>query len=152
MLDYLESARRAHTDQSSGWSFSKGQNLEVKHVCKCTCFTTNTTLIPLQQAPKGRDLCSTCTKQFCVDKIEACRGAQIIESNDDSSTGFEGQVWAKCFGAYALTVRDPTKDQTIVSLYLLCLFFLLFWAFLRSRHGQTFFDAVPRTLRQLFRR
>ena len=152
MVHHRERARRAHADEASNWGFGKSEHLEVKHVCKCTCFTTNTTLIPLHQAPKGRDLCSTCTKQFCVQSAEACRGAQIIESTDDSSTGFEGQVWAKCFGACALTVRDPTKDQSIVSLYLLCVVFLLLWAFLRSRQGQTLLDAVPRMLRQMLRR
>lgn len=75
------------------------QQVGLMHVCKCTCFTTNTTLIPLYVPKRGRDLCSACTKQFCVERAEGCRGAQIAEGNDDTATGYEGQVWAKCFGA-----------------------------------------------------
>ncbi|WFD36418.1 hypothetical protein MCUN1_003297 [Malassezia cuniculi] len=117
-------ARHSRADKTGGWGFGKSQHLEVLH------------------APKGHDLCSTCTKQFCVDNAEGCRGAQIVESNDDTSTGFEGQVWAKCF------VRDPTKDQSIVSLYLLCVVVLLCWAFLRSNRGTALLDTVSRAVRR----
>ena len=95
---HLRAVLQPRAEYTNDWGFNKNQNLEVLHVCKCTCFTTNTTLIPLHQAAKGNDLCSSCTKQFCVDRAEGCHGAKIVESTDDSSTGYEGQVWAKCFG------------------------------------------------------
>lgn len=82
----------------------------LMHVCKCTCFTTNTTLIPLYVPQRPGDLCSTCTKQFCVERAEGCRGAQIAEGNDDTGTGFEGQVWAKCFSTYTRS-HSPRSDQ-----------------------------------------
>ncbi|WFD39418.1 uncharacterized protein MJAP1_002395 [Malassezia japonica] len=113
----------------------------LMHVCKCTCFTTNTTLIPLYVPQRPGDLCSTCTKQFCVERAEGCRGAQIAEGNDDTGTGFEGQVWAKCF------IRDPTKDQTIVLLYLIAVLGLLLVAFLRSRAGHAMLTRARRVLR-----
>ncbi|EDP44310.1 hypothetical protein MGL_1707 [Malassezia globosa CBS 7966] len=79
------------------WSIYN-QPVRFVHVCKCTCFTTNVTLIPIYWPKDGRNLCSTCTKNFCVEQVEGCRGAQIVETNSDTATGFEGQVWAKCFG------------------------------------------------------
>lgn len=71
------------------------------HVCKCTCFSTNTTLFPIYVPANGHDLCSTCTKEFCVERAEGCHGAQIADGSGDTATGFEGQVWAKCFGMYS---------------------------------------------------
>lgn len=72
----------------------------LRHVCKCTCFTTNTTLVPLYVGGKTGNLCSMCTKQFCLEQAAGCKGAQIAEGNDDTGTGYEGQVWAKCFGRW----------------------------------------------------
>ena len=83
------------------WSIYN-QPVRFVHVCKCTCFTTNVTLIPIYWPKDGRNLCSTCTKNFCVEQVEGCRGAQIVEANSDTATGFEGQVWAKCFGKFLL--------------------------------------------------
>ena len=130
------------TDHAEGHGGDAAQQpMGLVHVCKCTCFTTNTTLIPLYVPDKQGNLCSTCTKQFCVQRAESCRGAKIAESNVDTSTGFEGEVWAQCFGASQThaparltgAVRDPTRDQTIVTFYLLFVLGLLLWALLRSR-------------------
>lgn len=87
----------AHTPHA--WR-GDSQAVGLVHVCKCTCFSTNTTLVPLYDAADGKDLCSTCTKQFCVEMAEPCHGAQIADGTGDTATGFEGQVWAKCFGTY----------------------------------------------------
>lgn len=76
------------------------EHVGLIHVCKCTCFTTNTTLIPLYAPTPQGDLCSACTKQFCLERAEGCHGAQIAEVNDDTATGYEGQVWAKCFSTW----------------------------------------------------
>lgn len=76
------------------------KHVGIVHVCKCTCFTTNTTLIPLYVPTPQGDLCSACTKQFCLERAEGCHGAQIAEVNDDTATGYEGQVWAKCFSMW----------------------------------------------------
>lgn len=77
-----------------------------------------------------------------MERAEGCRGAQIVESNSDTATGYEGQVWAKCF------VRDPTKDQSIVFLYLVCVLALLFWALIRSHYGQALLGRIRDRLRR----
>lgn len=77
------------------------QPVGLVHVCKCTCYSTNSTLIPLYMAQHTADPCSLCTKQFCVDHVEACHGAKIVDGSGDTATGFEGQVWAKCFGMFS---------------------------------------------------
>lgn len=123
------------------WSIYN-QPVRFVHVCKCTCFTTNVTLIPIYWPKDGRNLCSTCTKNFCVEQVEGCRGAQIVEANSDTATGFEGQVWAKCF------VRDPTRDQSIVFLYLVCVLGLLAWALVRSRLGQNWLQGLRNMVRR----
>ncbi|WFD44807.1 hypothetical protein MPSI1_003478 [Malassezia psittaci] len=118
------------------------KHVGLMHVCKCTCFTTNTTLIPLYATARQRqDLCNLCTREFCLERAEGCRGAQIAQVNDDVATGYEGQVWAKCF------VRDPTKDQLIVLFYLFAVVALLLWAFARQRGGA----ALVMRLRNLLR-
>ena len=48
---------------------------------------------------------------------------------------------------HAHTVRDPTKDQTIVLLYLIAVLGLLLVAFLRSRVGHAMLARARRVLR-----
>ena len=84
--------------QARNWGGVKNQPVSLFYVCKCTCFTTNTTLVPILWPKDGQNICSTCTKELCVERAEGCRGAQIVEPNSDTATGYEGQVWAKCFG------------------------------------------------------
>jgi len=98
-------------------------------LCKCTCFGTNTTLVPLFAPQDPSKPCTTCTKQFCLDTLgstPACKGAKIQASDGDTGTGWEGDVWAKCFQ------RDSGKDRSIVLLYLLTVLSLLAVAALRQ--------------------
>lgn len=44
-------------------------------------------------------------------------------------------------------VRDPTKDQSIVFLYLVCVLALLLWALINSRLGQLFIERARTTVR-----
>lgn len=67
------------------------------HLCRCTCFVTNTTILPLFSPLDPHNPCSTCTRQFCLSQgLEACRGARIERPDADTGTGWEGEVWAKC--------------------------------------------------------
>ena len=78
-----------------------------------------------------------------MERANGCHGAQIVEGNTDTATGYEGQVWAQCFGTcpgFSDAVRDPTKDQSIVSLYLVCVLALLGWALIRCRLGQSLIE------------
>lgn len=67
------------------------------YLCRCTCFGTNTTVVPLFSPTDAQNPCSTCTRQFCLSQsLEACRGARIERPDADTGTGWEGEVWAKC--------------------------------------------------------
>ncbi|CAD6890312.1 unnamed protein product [Tilletia controversa] len=104
-------------------------------LCKCTCFGTNTTLVPLFAPAEPSKPCATCTKQFCLDTLGStpgCKGAKIMASDGDTGTGWEGDIWAKCFQ------RDGGKDRTIVSLYVLTVLGLLAVAALRKPLGKAF--------------
>ncbi|CEH14666.1 hypothetical protein CBOM_02492 [Ceraceosorus bombacis] len=69
-----------------------------------------------------------CTRQFCLDQgLESCKGATLERPDKDTGTGWEGQVWARCFQ------RDSYKDQSIVTLYILTVTGLLLFATLRTR-------------------
>jgi len=46
--------------------------------------------------------------------------------------------------AHPDTVRDPTKDQTIVTLYLLCVLGLLIWAMVRNHFFQNLLGRLRR--------
>ncbi|KAK0564908.1 hypothetical protein OC844_001500 [Tilletia horrida] len=102
---------------------------DSSYLCKCTCFGTNTTLVPLFAPLDPSKPCTTCTKQFCLDTLgstPACKGAKIMASDGDTGTGWEGDIWAKCFQ------RDGGKDRTIVLLYVLTVLGLLVVAALRQ--------------------
>jgi hypothetical protein len=68
------------------------------YLCKCTCFSTNSTILPLLSPIDPSNPCTTCTRQFCLDqKLYGCEGARIENPNADTGTGWEGEVWARCF-------------------------------------------------------
>lgn len=48
-------------------------------------------------------------------------------------------------------VRDPTKDQSIVSLYLFCITGLLLWAVIRSQFFQNLMGRLRHNIRILQR-
>ncbi|CBQ73945.1 conserved hypothetical protein [Sporisorium reilianum SRZ2] len=104
------------------------QNSRHLHLCKCTCFQTNSTLVPLY-APKDKaNPCLTCTRQFCLDQgLDMCKGAKLEHTDHDVGTGLEGDVWAKCFE------RDSYKDQSIITLYILVVVGLVAFAAMRGR-------------------
>lgn len=56
-----------------------------------------------------------------------CKGAKLEHTDHDVGTGFEGDVWAKCFE------RDSYKDQSIITLYLLVVVGLVGFAAMRGR-------------------
>jgi len=85
-------------EASDRW-FLGDKQVKLVHVCKCTCFTTNTTLVPLYSPERKADLCNMCTKQFCVEHAEGCKGAKIAQGVDKDA-GYEGQVWAKCYSTF----------------------------------------------------
>ncbi|KAJ9480038.1 hypothetical protein PHBOTO_003800 [Pseudozyma hubeiensis] len=107
---------------------SPRQNSRHLHLCKCTCFQTNSTLVPLYSPSDPSKPCLTCTRQFCLDQgLEMCKGAKLEHADHDVGTGLEGDVWAKCFE------RDSGKDQGIISLYILVVGGLVVWAAVRGR-------------------
>ncbi|GAC93751.1 hypothetical protein PHSY_001316 [Pseudozyma hubeiensis SY62] len=84
---------------------SPRQNSRHLHLCKCTCFQTNSTLVPLYSPSDPSKPCLTCTRQFCLDQgLEMCKGAKLEHADHDVGTGLEGDVWAKCFE------RDSVAD------------------------------------------
>ncbi|EPQ29919.1 uncharacterized protein PFL1_06857 [Pseudozyma flocculosa PF-1] len=99
-----------------------------QHLCKCTCFSTNSTLVPIFAPADPAKPCLTCTRQFCIDQgLEICKGARIAPTDGDTGTGWEGDVWAKCFE------RDDYKDQSIILLYLITVVGLVAVTVLRGR-------------------
>lgn len=104
------------------------QNSRHLHLCKCTCFQTNSTLVPLYAPLDPAKPCLTCTRQFCLDQgLDMCKGAKLEHTDHDVGTGLEGDVWAKCFE------RDSYKDQSIITLYLLVVVALVAFAAMRGR-------------------
>jgi len=69
-------------------------------LCRCTCFQTNTTVIPLyapSSTSNSKNPCTSCTRQFCLDQnLEGCKDAKIERPDADTGTGWEGEVWARC--------------------------------------------------------
>lgn len=106
------------------------QNSRHLHLCKCTCFQTNSTLVPLYSPVDPAKPCTTCTRQFCLDQgLEVCKGAKLEHTDHDVGTGLEGDVWAKCFE------REGYKDQSIITLYILVVVGLVGYAAMRGRLG-----------------
>jgi hypothetical protein len=71
-------------------------------LCKCTCFGTNTTILPLMAPAAGSagaaGPCSMCTRAFCLEHAaDACQGATLQTPSQDTGTGWEGEVWSRCF-------------------------------------------------------
>lgn len=98
------------------------------YLCKCTCFQTNSTLVPIYSPVDAAKPCTTCTRQFCLDQnLDICKDAKLEHTDHDVGTGLEGDVWAKCFE------RDSYKDQSIITLYLLVLVGLVVFSALRGR-------------------
>lgn len=54
-----------------------------------------------------------------------CQGAQAGSADQDTGTGFEGDVWARCFQ------KDSDKDYAVVTFYVVAIACLLAWAFIR---------------------
>lgn len=123
---------------------SPRQNSRHLHLCKCTCFQTNSTLVPLYSPADAAKPCLTCTRQFCLDQgLEMCKGAKLEHTDHDVGTGFEGDVWAKCFE------RDSYKDQGIITLYILVVGALVACAAFRGRMQswyQRYHTFAPRRL------
>lgn len=98
------------------------------YMCRCTCFGTNSTVVPLPPPVPGQggNACSACTKQFCLGlRLDMCQGAQAGSADQDTGTGYEGDVWARCFQ------KDTEKDYAVICLYLLAIGCLLAWATVR---------------------
>ncbi|KAF9056189.1 hypothetical protein BJ165DRAFT_1431590 [Panaeolus papilionaceus] len=103
-------------------------NWEATNFCKCICFATNYTILPLNLPDNPSQPCLSCTKQWCLNQnLPACAGAQLGNTNPDTATGKEGDVEARCFQ------RDSPRDQLIVTLFLLTVFGLLLGAGIKSR-------------------
>lgn len=109
-------------------SVAPRQNSRNLYLCKCTCFQTNSTLVPIYSPVDASKPCTTCTRQFCLDQnLDICKDAKLEHTDHDVGTGLEGDVWAKCFE------RDSYKDQSIITLYLLVVVGLVAFSALRGR-------------------
>lgn len=98
------------------------------YLCRCTCFVTNTTLVPLYAPADPRNPCSTCTRQFCLQQgLEACKGAKLERPNEDTGSGWEGEVWARCLQPAS------SRDRMILSVYVLVVVALLVFSATRGR-------------------
>ncbi|ORX34178.1 hypothetical protein BD324DRAFT_636945 [Kockovaella imperatae] len=99
----------------------------VLSYCKCICFT-NSTIIPLYLPADPSKPCLSCTKQFCLDqKLAICKGASAPELDEDTMTGTEGDVEARCFK------RDSPRDKLIVTFFIIIVFGMLVFAGIRAR-------------------
>ncbi|KAL0088754.1 hypothetical protein J3Q64DRAFT_1731513 [Phycomyces blakesleeanus] len=98
--------------------FTKGvQAVELQMFCKCFC-GSNSTIFELPMVdPKP---CSNCTKQFCLDNVKdgMCDGIadETCPSNDFRTA---------CFA------RDSFKDEIIVRIFLVIIFGLIIFAFIK---------------------
>ncbi len=82
------------TSGGSSWLSKRAATYQ----CKCVCFGTNSTVVPLFAPLDPAKPCGTCTRQFCLDQqLDSCKGAQLGETDHDTGTGYEGDVWARCF-------------------------------------------------------
>jgi len=101
---------------------------EGMYFCKCICFGTNSTILPIYRPTNPAKPCLTCTKRWCADqKLSICVGANVGEIDPDTGTGKEGDIEGRCFQ------RDSPRDQIVVTLFLLTVFGLLIAAAIRAR-------------------
>lgn len=101
-------------------SFVWAAGSQNPHLCRCTCFVTNTTIVPLFSPVDSRNPCTTCTRQFCLNQgLEACRGARIERPDADTGTGWEGEVWAKCLSKL-LKISIESRSVCCCSCCLYC--------------------------------
>ncbi|KAG8874762.1 hypothetical protein FRB97_005663 [Tulasnella sp. 331] len=101
---------------------------EGMYFCKCICFGTNYTILPIYRPTNAAKPCLTCTKRWCADqKLPICLGADVGEIDPDTGTGKEGDIEGRCFQ------RDSPRDQVVVTLFLLTVFGLLIGAAIRGR-------------------
>jgi len=105
-----------------------GSHWEGMYFCKCICFATNYTILPIYRPTNAAKPCLTCTKRWCADqKLPICLGADVGEIDPDTGTGKEGDIEGRCFQ------RDSPRDQVVVTLFLLTIFGLLIGAAIRGR-------------------
>ncbi|KAK7064219.1 hypothetical protein R3P38DRAFT_30593 [Favolaschia claudopus] len=101
---------------------------DAPNFCKCICFGTNNSILPLTMPDNPSQPCLSCTKQWCLNQnLKICAGATLGDTNPDTATGKEGDVEARCFQ------RDSPRDQLVVTLFLLTVFGLLLGAGVKSR-------------------
>ncbi|KAH9944392.1 uncharacterized protein BXZ73DRAFT_87299 [Epithele typhae] len=109
---------------------------EATNFCKCICFGTNYTILPMSSPDDPSKPCLSCTKQWCLNQnLAKCAGASIGDTNPDTATGKEGDIEARCFQ------RDSPRDQLVVTLFLLTVFGLLLGAGIKGRMVKAGFDA-----------
>ncbi|KIM48186.1 hypothetical protein M413DRAFT_439905 [Hebeloma cylindrosporum] len=107
----------------AGW-----KNWEATNFCKCICFGSSYTILPLTIPDNPSQPCLSCTKQWCLNQnLPICAGASLGNTNPDTATGKEGDVEARCFQ------RDSPRDQLVVTLFLLTVFGLLLGAGIKNR-------------------
>ncbi|KZF22891.1 hypothetical protein L228DRAFT_247305 [Xylona heveae TC161] len=91
--------------------------------CKCTCFNTNSTIIPLTPPSDGNPgaaatTCADCNRSFCLEyRLPICKGAR------------EEDIFTTCFQ------RDSRKDEAFVFIFIFATAGLLLWALLRPWVG-----------------
>ncbi|KAF9069044.1 hypothetical protein BDP27DRAFT_1223239 [Rhodocollybia butyracea] len=101
---------------------------EASSFCKCICFQSNYTILPIKFPDTPSQPCLSCTKQWCLNQnLPICAGASLGDANPDTATGKEGDVEARCFQ------RDSPRDQLVVTIFLLLVFGLLLGAGIKSR-------------------
>ncbi|OJA18700.1 hypothetical protein AZE42_01254 [Rhizopogon vesiculosus] len=101
---------------------------EVTNFCKCICFSTNYTILPLNTPDNPSKPCLSCTQQWCLNQnLHICIGASLGDTDPDTATGLEGDVEARCFQ------RDSPRDQLVVTLFLLTVLGLLLGVSIKNR-------------------
>ncbi|KAF9241368.1 hypothetical protein BU15DRAFT_24344, partial [Melanogaster broomeanus] len=101
---------------------------EAINFCKCICFQSNYSILPMVTPDNPSKPCLSCTKQWCLNQnLDICDGASLGDTDPDTATGMEGDVEARCFQ------RDSPRDQLVVTLFLLTVFGLLLSAGIKSR-------------------
>ncbi|EIW86700.1 hypothetical protein CONPUDRAFT_44921, partial [Coniophora puteana RWD-64-598 SS2] len=109
---------------------------EAASFCKCVCFETNYTILPIQSPDDPSKPCLSCSKQWCLNQnLAICAGASLGDTDPDTATGMEGDVEARCFQ------RDSPRDQLVVIMFLLTVFGLLLGISIRNRMAKAGLEA-----------